>query len=332
MRIAHAEGTTPQRWAQHHLRHVALWTRDADRAPPTTTVQALAACLACSMDSITTLSVDSGVDDRPPRCHAGIEPWITAVGLFHRIRRRHGLQYCPDCLAEAPYFRRTWRLAFVTQCPIHHRVLLDACVRCDAPIVPHRHEWFPTRCPSCGMDLAHSADDPQHGGEPTDDAALASVCQSIWLNARSTRIVALGTTAISWRDALRGCRALIAVHRFSVTRSMRLYPPDSGVFEAQRVGPRMATMRWLHGVLDQWPLPWLEDARRSHVTQRSFQRQRSLPPWLQHAVHQLPVGHGRDNWRRARQFQAHIRRLRQQRPPHWRTDHAQQFASWASWA
>ncbi|MBN8524044.1 MAG: TniQ family protein [Planctomycetes bacterium] len=325
MRVAHAEGTSPQRWAQHHLRHLELWTRDADRALPTSTMSTLAAHLGCSMDSITALSVDTGLDDRQPRCHAGVEPWITAVGLFHRIRHLHGLQYCPACLAEEPYFRRLWRLAFVTHCPVHHRVLLDGCVRCDAPIVPHRHERLPTHCPICGMDLAH----PTISGEPTDDTTMAYVSQSSWLNAQSTRRFALGTASIPWHDALKGCRALIAVHRCSLTQTLRMLPPRSGVFEAQRVGLRMATMQWLHRVLAHWPRAWLEDARRGHVTQRSFHRQASIPPWLQHALQFLHVGHTRDRWRRARAFQVHIRRLRQLRPPHWRTDHAQQFARWA---
>lgn len=329
MRVAHAEGTSPQRWAQYHLRHLELWTRDTDRALPASTLSSLVARLDCSKDSITALSVGTGLDDRQLLCHAGVEPWITAVGLFHRIRRLHGLQYCPDCLAEAPYFRRLWRIAFVTHCPAHHRVLLDGCARCDAPIVPHRHERFPIHCPICGMDLAHPSTNRHTAGASTNDATMAYVSQTSWLTAWSTRSFALGAVSIPWHEALKGCRALIAVHRFSLTQTLRLLPPRSGVFEAQRVGTRMATMQWLHRVLAHWPLAWLEDARRGHVTQRSFHRQASIPPWLQHGVQQLHVGHTRDRWRRAREFEAHIRQLRQQRPPHWRTDHAQQFARWA---
>ncbi|MDQ3818853.1 MAG: TniQ family protein, partial [Acidobacteriota bacterium] len=66
--------------------------------------------------------------------------WIMPLGIYHRIRRMHGVQYCPSCLEEdkTPYFRRAWRLAFVTVCAKHRRLLLDACPRCDGPVNFHR--------------------------------------------------------------------------------------------------------------------------------------------------------------------------------------------------
>jgi hypothetical protein len=52
-----------------------------------------------------------------------------------RKRRRHSLQFCPSCLVERRYFRRTWRLAFVTVCPRHGTYLADRCFACSRPVI-----------------------------------------------------------------------------------------------------------------------------------------------------------------------------------------------------
>lgn len=47
---------------------------------------------------------------------------------------RRWIQFCPQCLAEdtKPYFRRHWRLSFVSICTQHNRTLRDSCVACGA--------------------------------------------------------------------------------------------------------------------------------------------------------------------------------------------------------
>ncbi|TAG77262.1 MAG: hypothetical protein EAZ24_01460 [Burkholderiales bacterium] len=90
--------------------------------------------------------------------------WILAYGVYHRKRRRHGLQYCPVCLQldPVPYFRTVWRCAFYVECSEHQVQMLDACPRCDAPVVPFRVELGKRRstlrttmtcCHACDFDL-----------------------------------------------------------------------------------------------------------------------------------------------------------------------------------
>lgn len=73
-------------------------------------------------------------------------------------------QYCPICLAEnnLPYFRRTWRLAFVTICEQHSQPLLDRCPQCDASVSyqktlsthPYDSPYFGlVYCHACSADL-----------------------------------------------------------------------------------------------------------------------------------------------------------------------------------
>ena len=84
-------------------------------------------------------------------------PWILALGSRNRLRRG-GLQFCSTCLAEdaAPYFRRTWRLAWHVGCARHNALLGDHCEQCKSPAEPHRAratDRLLCRCPNCGFDL-----------------------------------------------------------------------------------------------------------------------------------------------------------------------------------
>lgn len=80
----------------------------------------------------------------------GRNPWLLPTTIDNNVRRRTGLQFCPACLASdpAPYFRRHWRLAFVTSCTRHGTLLRDRCPHCQAPV--HQHETaLPTHCSKC---------------------------------------------------------------------------------------------------------------------------------------------------------------------------------------
>lgn len=84
----------------------------------------------------------------------GSTRWLLRSGLYHRLWRNAGLQYCPACLAsdEVPYFRRAWRLALTAACSRHGSVLLDRCPQCDGHVMPHRATELHL-CSACGFDL-----------------------------------------------------------------------------------------------------------------------------------------------------------------------------------
>jgi hypothetical protein len=87
-------------------------------------------------------------------------PWIMRVDFIPR-KKFFGLQFCPECLLtdEEPYYRRRWRLSFVTHCEKHLIPLLDSCLHCGSCVTlivkkpTHRHTQL-TRCPSCQANLA----------------------------------------------------------------------------------------------------------------------------------------------------------------------------------
>lgn len=84
----------------------------------------------------------------------GRNPWLLPTTIKNNVRLRTGLQYCPACLPSdaKPYFRRRWRLAFVTSCTLHGQLLRDRCPQCQAPV--HQHAAASaTHCFKCGCSL-----------------------------------------------------------------------------------------------------------------------------------------------------------------------------------
>lgn len=152
-----------------------VWNRDIDKCAGESLLSVLTRRTGTSGAAVaeTTLRAYQGrvYEKHNP---LGNTTWIMPVGVYHRTRKRFGLQFCPRCLAEAaePYYRRSWRLAFVTFCEIHHVPLFDRCPQCRAPVNFHRYELGDrnrvtaesiTLCYACRYDLRETSVAPVEG-------------------------------------------------------------------------------------------------------------------------------------------------------------------------
>lgn len=94
--------------------------------------------------------------------------WVMPLGVRTR-KKSFGLQYCPCCLIEdgnQPYFRKNWRLGFITCCLFHSVQLHDKCPKCYHPIgfkKPKKSDnkilYHPANivhCSKCDFDLRHT--------------------------------------------------------------------------------------------------------------------------------------------------------------------------------
>ncbi len=140
VRLSRAYGADPtgfyaEVWPPDHV-----WNRDVDRGTDDHLISLLATKTATPRSRVLAATIrgyrgyrteDLRVLRRPP--------WLLNLGMSSFTRRKPWLQYCPGCLQTDvdPYFRRSWRLAFVTVCPKHRRCLLDRCNRCDAVVNFH---------------------------------------------------------------------------------------------------------------------------------------------------------------------------------------------------
>jgi transcriptional regulator with XRE-family HTH domain len=63
------------------------------------------------------------------------------------------LRYCPQCIAETPYYRLTWRFLLLSGCVRHNNMLLNACGHCDHSIPIFTSPFKIGICPNCRGDL-----------------------------------------------------------------------------------------------------------------------------------------------------------------------------------
>lgn len=196
-----------------------VWNRDIDRLGPDWIVDVL------SERTGTPIGVARGATLRsyegllyPAFRTSGALQWITTLQMFHRTRQGYGMQYCPLCLFEdmVPYFRKEWRVAFVTICSRHQCMLRDRCVACGAGVAFHRgdmgnlqgqHRESIADCFACGASLASDLVDSVESYEPL---------VMDWLSEISKTALA-GTLSPDMLDTLNVMRqmALLLLSRYS---------------------------------------------------------------------------------------------------------------------
>ncbi|MDO9071636.1 MAG: TniQ family protein [Rubrivivax sp.] len=171
IRLAHGNGLKVQSFYGGWLgRSVEIWNRDIDRLAPPDLISALSSSTGIPEPTLTSHTCRSfaGIisEDLPVGGHTD---WLMPLQVYHRTRNGFGLMFCRACLREdrEPYFRRQWRLAFITCCTRHCQVLLDRCSNCQSPVQPHRADMVRrrgladqvtmTRCARCGQDLRRGA-------------------------------------------------------------------------------------------------------------------------------------------------------------------------------
>lgn len=140
------------------------WNRDIDRTAPPWLLHAFSQHTGLTYwDLLHTTLVTYRTRLYPYRQDVGQLQWITPVRHYGMRYQAFGQQFCPACLANGafPYFRKSWRVALFTYCPIHQVELHDECPECHAPVVHYRgdfgKEWEAAKrmhiCPACAADL-----------------------------------------------------------------------------------------------------------------------------------------------------------------------------------
>lgn len=166
IRTAQGHGQTPYVFCHNVWPKTQVWTRDIDNLGTPLVWRTMAERTGTQPDrawSTTLRSLEGELIEIYPA--VGFARWILPLGIYHRMRRRHGLQFCPLCLwqDEKPYFRRHWRLGWVTACIHHGCRLLDRCHACAEALAPHRTMDL-TLCYSCLADLREASIDQADGG------------------------------------------------------------------------------------------------------------------------------------------------------------------------
>lgn len=182
VRLSLAHGLAPKQFApflQQRFSGDWEWQLTADLKPPQEVLNTLSKKTATPLSRIREMTLGRYGGQLYKRSSKGrLCHWIMPHYLGHVTRaQKFGMQACARCLAEdnEPYFRRSWRLAFVVVCPYHESCLIDRCPSCGNSIQFHRNAAALSRtatdimtvCHKCQFDLrdvtAHIPAEPEIG-------------------------------------------------------------------------------------------------------------------------------------------------------------------------
>lgn len=323
LRASHALGLTPHRLGTIHFPGASLWNRDLDRSAHDCLLDTIAHTAGMSWNRVVAMTLRSierclRPNDRlPGRCSV---PWLLPLGIYHRLRRCHGLRYCPQCLATSVFFQRSWRLSFVTMCEVHGCSLADQCPACGSVIMPHRQAISLVHCWRCGSRLDQGA---RVSSSPTCDFSHRHWLQSLgqrWLNGHQCRI---GKHHIGAAEGLGGIEVLRRIFQLRQVPAADHTAPESGVTnqsETFRASRHEATC--LTVLLKSWPQAAIDVATAARLTKRVVPRLRSLPSWLHDLVETLPAGRVQTRPRQRFVLRHLLRQLQRRHPEGWRTERA----------
>jgi len=162
IRLAYENGTKLHTFSNLVFEGKRIWNRDIDKCASDWHIIKIANLTGIDSKMIYETCLRS-YEGKIYQCHNpnGHSSWILPVGIYHQIRRNYGQQMCSICLREdgdRAYYRKLWRLSWMTICSKHQVQLYDRCPSCSNPITFHRGEmgyrslyshYSNIQCPKC---------------------------------------------------------------------------------------------------------------------------------------------------------------------------------------
>lgn len=318
LRLAYNHSATSHELCVHLWPTDQFWTRDIDRTIADMVLSRIARATSIPYSQLEQATLRGLIEKMGLAPYPnGIQRGILPIGVYHRIRRRFGQQYCARCLSDKPaYLRRLWRMDLLVACPQHGILLSDCCPACAAPFMPHRNDALVrTSCHHCGTSLLTGAElAPPASAFFVQGAAL----QLLGLNANEyvpdlppylTRGAALCgvPSGREFVDGIRRLCRLAACHSEVVQGTSSQDRKDWSLFRLHERADVLATVgQWL---LD-WPNRWVRWAHMAYLSQHYLNDAFGpWPAWTMCAISQLPYSHGPTGIQRRRHRQdfAHMR-------------------------
>lgn len=288
LRLARNQSAIPHELCSLIWPGLQFWPRDIDRTASDELIKRVAMVTGLPILGVKAMTLHGLVDGmghNPTR--TGIQNGILPVGVYHRMRRRFGQQYCPECLRQSPaYLRRLWRLEFVTACPVHGCRLFDACPHCGAPFVPHRLDsLLGRRCHQCHQTLIEGAESVNRHALQVQEGLSALLYRKI--DAVCARPKEWGIPA-SHHELFDGIRRLCRLLTYSAD-GRGLQPHRPGLrWDYLRVREREIVLSHVGTWLDDWPTSFRAWAEGYQVSQQRMGTVGPWPRWIAVKVASLP--------------------------------------------
>lgn len=288
-RIAHGHGQKAHGFCQAVWPGMQIWNRDIDGFQQPELIAGLAEMTGTPLDTAYPTTLASYEGELVQAYFAtGRAKWVLRLGIFHRLRRHGGLQFCPSCLASGPvpFYRRRWRLAWSCCCTTHELVLHDCCPACGEPVVPFRAEEM-GRCFKCDFDLKEASPISASKAAITlqkEAETIASQGWGTWHGVRFQRaflffdllhqvlkVLSSGPRAAKFRLA-------IAEHWGGDPRAPRFRSTPREI-EALDVSDRHRMMDLAERVLDSWPNRFVKAAAEAGLWHSWAMKDLKDPPY-----------------------------------------------------
>ncbi len=241
----------------------------------------------------------------------GNTQWILPSVSYIRRRRRFGMQFCPLCLFfdKQPYFRKRWRMAFVTICDVHGTMLHDRCPECGAPVVFFRNEtsdvghsrlYDLASCWECGYDLRRApaiCPSGPDGRTIMSGRSLATFHDLGWWF-QGSETIQYGPLYFDVLHRLAyflptsyGRKFLAAIERETGWKVEIARDRKRCEFESKAVGHRHGILMAILWLLDEWPARFVRIAKSIGATQSQVNDGRPFPYWFDSVLRQ-ELGNG----------------------------------------
>ncbi|MCD0175522.1 TniQ family protein [Deinococcus sp. 14RED07] len=282
-----------------------IWNRDIDRLAGDEVLSALVRATGVSAATLR-LHTMPGLEGRVYDRHNahGVTSWVLPLGLYHRTRKRRGLQFCPACLAERAAFLLPWRLSLSVVCPVHGCVLHEACPACQAPVIPHRVDLaahlsksLPTRSPHTRCFQCHFPLETAPA-VPAPERVVAWQRDLAWALFGDAPIHVRGVGSVPVMEYLRVARLWLTLLTFGrkAERLRALMTPPSGLvpgglgrsFDHLDVQTRLAAVQQLITLFEGWPGRVVEWSRAAQLRRTILLQDMAQPPeWYLDALRPL---------------------------------------------
>lgn len=280
----------------------AVWNRDFDRCVSLPQIERIAHCSGMDVAVVQgcTLRALEGTLTGRVNQH-GNSPGLIPLRIYHRIRKRAGLMFCPECLRSDPqiYWRRLWRISYVTACPQHGCELLDTCPFCGSEVAPHRTDvhWdvYPgglgsllARCHNCYHDLRTCTPSDASTGELKVARYVADALRDRWVQIDGSSDVS-DLYALSFFGGLRCLLAGVRGRERRLTKVGEVRD-CSGIarhaagFDHDQISDRRKQIERVGAFLEDWPRSFLKEARALGIKYTSLMSDRAQMPYWVDAV------------------------------------------------
>ncbi len=309
-------------------RAATLWNRDVDRSASDALLRALSAQTGSSVENLRGGMLSAYEGTLYERHNAnGNTNWILPLGIYHRMRRSFGVQFCPLCLFfdSTPYFRRSWRLSFSTMCDSHGTMLHDRCPACTSPVIYFRndlgkrsdyHIGEHVSCWKCGFDLRRAAAYEPSGPDGKTVMALRSLVAfhdlGWWFQGGTD--IPYGHLyfdglhhLLTFLSSARGRCLLEFVERETGWRAAVGEQAGRIPFDLRPVGVRHELLVAALWLLDDWPSRFVGAAKSVGLAQSHILRNEHLPFWFESEIRlNLGAGFGTPTAEEAKQAAAFL--------------------------